>query len=253
MAWFEGTLLARASAHSTAMTAQRLRPLAEPWGRLMRARLPSACRTAAGTGAMRAGRSILLTVSIAAAWASVGVPLEAERGLVEAARRGNVAQVRALIEARADVDAATASGTTALMEAAAAGRNDIARLLIDAGADVDARDRLGRTALDVALRAGQAPMVRLLRGRGAVGSGKSPGDTVCVRKWQGDGFCGVVERVEPNRFRVRVTSVEGCLGGCATQDECSAGEPISGPSESLGRILWVPSWCLTQTYPGSGR
>jgi ankyrin repeat protein len=201
---------------------------------------------------MRAG-TILLSASIAVAWASVGVPSETERGLLEAARQGNVARVRALVEARVDVNAATASGTTALMEAAAAGRNDVARVLIDAGADVDARDRLGRTALDVALRAGQAPMVRLLRSRGAVGSGKSPGDTVCVRKWQGEGFCGVVELVEPNRFRVRVTSVEGCLDGCATRDECSAGEPIRGPSESLERILWVPSWCLTQTYPGSGR
>jgi ankyrin repeat protein len=190
---------------------------------------------------------------MALAWASVGGPSEADRGLVEAARQGNAARVRALVEARADVDAATASGTTALMEAAAAGRNDIARLLIDAGADVDARDRLGRTALDLALRAGQAPMVRLLRSRGAVGSGKSPGDTVCVRKWQGEGFCGVIERVEASRFRVRVTGVDGCIEGCAAGDECSAGEPVRGPSESLGRALWVPSSCLTQTYPGSGR
>jgi ankyrin repeat protein len=202
---------------------------------------------------MRAGRSILVSAAMAIAWASVGASSEVDRGLVEAVRLGNAARVRALVEARADVNGATASGTTPLMEAAAAGRNDIARLLIDAGADVDARDRLGRTALDVALRAGQAPMVRLLRSRGAVGSGKSPGDTVCVRKWQGEGFCGVVERVEPNRFQVRVTGVEGCLGGCAAGDECSAGEPIAGPSESLGRVLWVPGFCLTQTYPGSAR
>jgi ankyrin repeat protein len=200
---------------------------------------------------MRAARSILLSASIATVWAPVAAPLETDRSLVEAARQGNLAQVRALVEARADVNAATASGTTALMEAAAAGRNDIARLLIDAGADVDVRDRLGRTALDVALRAGQAPMVRLLRSRGAVGSGKSPGDTVCVKKWQGEGFCGVIEGVEPNRFQVRVTSVEGCVGGCAAGDACSAGEPIS--ERSLDRLLRVPSYCLTQTYPGAGR
>jgi ankyrin repeat protein len=219
----------------------------------MKPSLNEASTAPAGTGAMGAGRSILLSASVVLAWVSPGAPSEAERGLIEAARQGNLARVRALVEARVDVNAATASGTTALMEAAAAGRNDIARVLIDAGAEVDVRDRLGRTALDLALRAGQAPMVRLLRSRGAVGSGRSPGDTVCVKKWQGEGFCGVVEGVGPSRLRVRVTRVEGCVGGCAAGDVCSAGEPVNGPSESLGKLLWVPSSCLTQTYPGSGR
>jgi ankyrin repeat protein len=138
------------------------------------------------------------------------------------------------------------------MEAASAGRTEVARVLLDAGAAVDARDRLGRTALDVAETTGRADLVRLLRSRGARGSGKSVGDTACVRKWGGDGFCGVIERVEPTRFRLRVTRVEGCVGGCAP-DDCSGGDRIAGPAESLDRRVWVKSWCLTQTYPGSAR
>jgi ankyrin repeat protein len=138
------------------------------------------------------------------------------------------------------------------MEAAAAGQAEVARILLDAGADVDARDRLGRTALDMAEAAGQAGLVRLLRSRGARGSGKSVGDTACVKKWAGQGFCGVIERTEPTRFRLRVTRVEGCVGGCEP-DECSGGNRIAGPAESLDRRFWVKSWCLTQTYPGSAR
>jgi ankyrin repeat protein len=172
--------------------------------------------------------------------------------LLEAARTGRLASVRALVEGGADVNGASASGVTPLMEAVSAGRTEVARVLLDAGAVVDARDRLGRTALDFAEGSGRADLARLLRSRGARGSGKSVGDTACVRKWAGDGFCGVIERVEPTRLRLRVTRVEGCVGGCDA-DECSGGDRIAGPSESLDRQVWIKSWCLTQTYPGSAR
>jgi len=175
-----------------------------------------------------------------------------ERDLIEAARAGHLARAQALLKAGADVNAAPASGITPLMEAASAGRTALSRLLVDAGADVDARDRLGRTALDLAERGGRADVVRLLRSRGARGSGKSTGDTVCVKKWGGEGFCGVVDAVEANRLRLRVTSVEGCGGGCGPDAECSGAEPIVGP-DSSGRVFWVRTWCLTHTYPGSGR
>jgi hypothetical protein len=115
-----------------------------------------------------------------------------------------------------------------------------------------ARDRQGRTALDVAERGGHADVVRLLRSRGAQGSGKSLNDTVCVRKWQGSGFCGVIDRIDGNRLLLKITTVVGCAAeGCEADAECSQGEPIV--SGSLGRQVWVRNSCLTQTFPGSGR
>lgn len=139
--------------------------------------------------------------------------------------------------------------------AQAAGRGSVAEVkaLLAAGADPDARDRLGRTPLDIAERAGQAEIARLLRERGARGSGKSLNDTVCVKRWSGSGFCGAIERVDANRYLVRVTRVEGCEAGCSADLECSGGEPIHGPTASVGRRIWVRNSCLTQTYPGSGR
>ena len=196
---------------------------------------------------MKAALAAFLTLSAS----SIGDPPPTST-LLQAVRTGRLASVRAHLEGGADVNAASASGVTPLIEAASAGRTEVARVLLDAGAAVDARDRLGRTALDVAETTGRADLVRLLRSRGARGSGKSVGDTACVRKWSGDGFCGVIEQVEPTRLRLRVTRVEGCVGGCDA-DECSGGDRIAGPTESLDRRVWIKSWCLTQTYPGSAR
>jgi ankyrin repeat protein len=173
-----------------------------------------------------------------------------QRALLAAARRGDAARATELIRAGADVNAATASGATALIEAAAAGRIEVARLLLRAGADVDARHRELGTALDVAERAGRADLAALLRAHGARGSGKSVGDTVCVRRWAGSGFCGTVEDRREHRFLLRVLRLEGCEVGCEPDAHCSAGRPVGGPSVDAlrsGVELAVPSWCLTHT------
>jgi Ankyrin repeats (3 copies) len=170
--------------------------------------------------------------------------------LLEAAQAGKTEQVRGLAAAGANVDAANGEGTTPLMAAAAGGHTGVIAALADAGADLDARDRLGRTALDRALAAGYGEAVRLLRQRGAKGSGKSPGDTVCVERWAGSGFCGVIETVAPARLRVRITRVAGCGEGCEADESCSEGKEVD-PS-SVDDLLWVSRSCLTRTFPGSG-
>jgi ankyrin repeat protein len=173
-----------------------------------------------------------------------------DRELIAAARRGDAARVTALVRAGADINAATPSGATALIEAARRGQLDVAQVLITAGADVDSRHRELGTALDAAERAGQTEMIALLRAHGARGSGKSVGDTVCVERWGGSGFCGVVQSRRENRFSLRVARVEGCAAGCAPDEECSAGRPVGGEAaEALraGAEVEVPSWCLTRT------
>ncbi|HMB74689.1 MAG TPA: ankyrin repeat domain-containing protein, partial [Gammaproteobacteria bacterium] len=84
--------------------------------------------------------------------------------LTEDVQAHSIAALRVLIEAGADVNAATTRGRrgrgrgpgqTALFGAAFWGWNDVVQYLVDNGADIDARDAEGRTALDAALgRAG---------------------------------------------------------------------------------------------------
>jgi hypothetical protein len=168
--------------------------------------------------------------------------------LLLAAAAGRPEAVRALLRAGASADAGDRSGWTALHQAAENGDLATARMLLDAGATPDLRSRARGTALDVAERGGRAELARLLRARGARGSGKSIGDTVCVRPWMGEGYCGVVEAVDSTRFRLRVSEIVGCERGCAAEQACSAGRSVGGAGGiTSGDVLWVPASCLTHT------
>lgn len=67
--------------------------------------------------------------------------------LVLAARDGDVAKVRGLVEQGTAVDVKTKGGLTALMMAASNGATTIIQLLLDRGADPHAKDTYGKTAL----------------------------------------------------------------------------------------------------------
>ncbi len=167
--------------------------------------------------------------------------------LVVAASAGRLETVRTLLRAGASPDATDRSGWTALHEAARKGDLALVRALLDAGATPDLRSRGRGTALDVAERTGQNAIAQLLRARGARGSGKSIGDTVCVRPWQGDGYCGTVEAVDPTRLQLRLTRLVGCDQGCAAEAPCSVGRPVGPGGLGTGDTLWVPFSCLTHT------
>ena len=109
-----------------------------------------------------------------------------------------------------------------------------------------ARGRGGRR-LDVAERSGRLELAGLLRQYGAKGSGKSIGDTVCVRPWHGDGYCAVVEAADPTRYRLRVSRIVGCAAGCEPEPSCSGGRVVGAGRTRRGRGLWVPASCLTHT------
>lgn len=172
---------------------------------------------------------------------------EASRRLVAAVARGDAAQAITLLRQGADPDAADRSGWTGLHQAAENGDLPLARALIEAGARPDLRSRARGTPLDVAERSGRLELARLLRQHGAKGSGKSIGDTVCVRPWGGDGYCAVVEAADPVRYRLRVSRVMGCTAGCEPEPSCSGGRVVGTGGLGAGDVLWVPASCLTHT------
>src|SRR6266496_535741 len=196
---------------------------------------------------MPRGSPVLIVLSTAVA---LSASPEREPALLEAARGGDAARVEALVREGANVNAATAGGLTPLIVAAAGGRTGVARVLIEAGADPDARHRELGTALEAAQRNGHRENVEMLRRCGARGSGKSVGDTVCVRRWSGSGFCGVIEEVAGTDYRLGITRLQGCKEGCLPDHDCSAGRPVGGGDRDAVRAggeIRVKSWCLTHT------
>ena len=87
--------------------------------------------------------------------------------LIEAARHEDVAAVRALVEARAAVDAAQPDGATALHWAVHRDDLEIADVLLRAGADANATNELGVAPLSLACINGSATMVEKLLAHGA--------------------------------------------------------------------------------------
>ncbi len=86
--------------------------------------------------------------------------------LLFAARNGDVATARALLEAGADVNDTAAAGTSALVVAAHSGHGRLAELLLEEGADPNAAGA-GYAALHAAVLRGEGALVRALLAHGA--------------------------------------------------------------------------------------
>ena len=115
-------------------------------------------------------RSLRL-VGVIAAWASLaaaGSVPSPTSPVADAAMRGDVAAVRALIARRVDVNVPQGDGMTALHWAADRGDSTIAIELLRAKADVRARTRIGAyTPLQIAARTGNPAVVRALLAAGS--------------------------------------------------------------------------------------
>src|SRR5262245_54180886 len=88
--------------------------------------------------------------------------------LLAAARKGDVAIVKTLLDKGTDVNAKSPYGATPIFFAAQNGHIDVLRLLIERGGDVNLRDTFyGFTAVQRAAAKGNVAVVKLLLDRGA--------------------------------------------------------------------------------------
>ena len=118
--------------------------------------------------ARRPGRRVAQFLALAALIATVGAGTPLEAPVADAAERGDLEEVRALLRQGADVNTAQNDGMTALHWAAANNDIEIARTLLYAGAAVRATTRLGGySPLHLASRGGHAEVARLILEAGA--------------------------------------------------------------------------------------
>jgi hypothetical protein len=168
--------------------------------------------------------------------------------LIIASAAGQADTVRSLLTHGASVNSTSDDGRTALIAASQNNQLEVLQILIAAGASLNTATRGTGTALEIAERKGETQIAALLLAAGARPSGKSVGDTVCVRPWGGDGFCGTVKSFSIRSVELQVTRVVGCTKGCTAKEECSASRLVGGLSGvQAGDQIAVPSWCLTQT------
>ena len=87
--------------------------------------------------------------------------------LITASMNNDIAEVKRLLKARADVNACDEDGDTALMWAVFKGHKDVVKVLLEAGADVNASNKNGDTALMWAVFKGHKDVVKVLYEAGA--------------------------------------------------------------------------------------
>jgi ankyrin repeat protein len=105
----------------------------------------------------------------------------AQDRLIDAVDAGDIATVRALLDKKADVNAARPDGTTPLHWAVDRDAPEIVQLLVRAGANVKAANRYGATPLWLAALNGNATTIGMLIEAGASASEASPeGETALM-------------------------------------------------------------------------
>ena len=96
---------------------------------------------------------------------AASTPSIGSEALYTAIEKGDVAMVRLLVEAGADVNAAEGfGGNTPLHEAVEQGDAEIVKILVEAGADVEAKGYFDRTPLSLAAEEGATEILRILLG-----------------------------------------------------------------------------------------
>ena len=110
----------------------------------------------------------LLTLALAGTAAAQDAKQALNEQLYEAVRKGDAAEVKALLDKGADVNAKFRYGATALFKAAERGHTEIVKLLIERGADVNVKDTFyGSTAMGWALQKGHTGAIRAILAKSA--------------------------------------------------------------------------------------
>ncbi len=123
-------------------------------------------RGSVAAGVMALGLSVMLAAATA------------DAPVAEAAARGDMAAVKALLKSASDVNAAQGDGMTALHWAAMNGDLEMSQMLVFAGANVRATTRLGSyTPLFLASQQGHAPVIEALLKAGSDVSAGTPNGT----------------------------------------------------------------------------
>src|SRR5882672_9737840 len=117
--------------------------------------------------AARMFRGIGACVLLVVVMSTIRLVAGADSRVIDAARRQDPAQVRALLQQRVDVNVPQADGATALHWAAHWSDVDTADLLLRAGANPNALNELGVTPLSLACTNASAAMVQRLLEAGA--------------------------------------------------------------------------------------
>jgi len=123
-------------------------------------------RTLTRRGIVAIALGLMAPVSMSLADA-VSVDAKGRTELMLAAKQGDLARVKSLLGAGADVAARNPNGGTPLMYAALGDNVDVVRLLLASGSEVDARASNGWGALMIAAAKGHAAVARVLLEAGA--------------------------------------------------------------------------------------
>jgi len=115
-----------------------------------------------------------------------------------AARLGDVATVKSLIEDGAEVNAEERGSETPLHAAVTEGHKEIAELLIAKGADINAKNDSSRTPLHYAAKSGQKDVVELLIAKGADPNVKNKWDRTPLDNAVAEGHKEVVKLLIEN-------------------------------------------------------
>lgn len=128
-----------------------------------------------------------------------------------AAYKGHVDIVKLLLDSGGDVEAETRIGKAQpLYWAAEAGKVDVVKVLLDYNAKLDAKAEDGTTALHVAANSGHVDLVKLLLERGADAEAKdNNGDPVLFYAIEGAGNPGIVELLLSSGANVNARDHQG--------------------------------------------
>lgn len=145
----------------------------------------------------RAGKLIVTLLAVSGCAAAATIATTSNSPLAEAARRQDAKTVRALLAQKADVNARSDDGSTALLWAAHWNDVETADLLIKAGADANIANDFQMTPLSQACTNGSDAMVRSLLKAGAnpnttIATGETPLMT-CARSGSVDAVKRLVE------------------------------------------------------------